>query len=307
MSHRFVTSADGTRIAVFESGPIDGPVLIAVHGYPDNHTVWNGVAAVLADRYRVVQYDVRGAGESDKPSRRRDYLMARLVEDFRAVADDVSPSAPVHLVAHDWGSIQSWAAVTDPSTRDRVASYTSVSGPHLDYVGAWMRDRSHPRESLRQLAHSWYIAAFQIPLLPDRIVQLKAVERALERVESKGSPGGVTQQPLVRSTADKVNGIKLYRANMPRVLARPRQVPTTVPVQVLAPIDDNYVSVPLATQAPSGWVEDLSVVEIAGSHWVVSESPERIAAYVDEFARRHGAAPAAATKRRGRKSTPAGS
>ena len=51
MSPRFVTSADGTRIAVHESGNPGGPVLVAVHGYPDNHTVWDGVVAQLAGRF----------------------------------------------------------------------------------------------------------------------------------------------------------------------------------------------------------------------------------------------------------------
>src|SRR5689334_1586392 len=96
-----VTSADGTRLAVFESGNPNGPVLVAVHGYPDNHTVWDGVAADLSDRYRVITYDVRGAGASDKPTGRAAYKRDRLTEDFAAVIDAVSPDAPVHLLAHD--------------------------------------------------------------------------------------------------------------------------------------------------------------------------------------------------------------
>src|SRR3954452_2767040 len=100
-----VQSADGTRLAVFESGNPAGPVLVAVHGYPDNHTTWDGIAAELGDRYRVITYDVRGAGASDKPTGRAAYKMTLLAQDFRAVIDAVSPAAPVHLLAHDWGSI----------------------------------------------------------------------------------------------------------------------------------------------------------------------------------------------------------
>jgi pimeloyl-ACP methyl ester carboxylesterase len=280
------TSADGTRLAVFESGNPQGPVLVAVHGYPDNHTVWEPIAAELGDRYRVIAYDVRGAGGSDKPTARASYRMDRLVEDLAAVIAEVSPDAPVHLLAHDWGSIQSWAAVTDPRLADRIASYTSISGPHLDYIGVWMRDGSHPGASLRQAMHSWYIVAFQLPWLPERIVRLGAVDRGIARTELKGRPGSVLSHPVRRSDADKVNGIKLYRANMGPRLARPKPVRTDVRVQVLAPRGDAFVSTRLATEVPVPFVTDLTVLEVDGSHWVVSEHPGMIGDLVDTFINR---------------------
>lgn len=285
-----VTSADGTRIAVFESGNPGGPVLVAVHGYPDNHTVWDGVAAELGGDFRVIRYDVRGAGASDKPSGRAPYRIERLTEDFRAVIDAVSPEAPVHLLAHDWGSIQSWGPVTDPAFADRIASYTSISGPCLDYVGVWMRDRKHPGASLKQALKSWYIAAFQLPALPERIVRLDSVDKGIARTELKGRPEGSLTNTVTRSEADKVNGINLYRANMGPRLFRPRPVPTAIPVQVLAPTSDDFASVRLVTEAPLPFVSNLTVKKIAGSHWVVTESPARIAAYVSEFATACGVA-----------------
>jgi pimeloyl-ACP methyl ester carboxylesterase len=284
---RYVSSADGTRIACYESGDPQGPVLVAIHGYPDNHTVWDGVAAELGDRFRVVTYDVRGAGESDQPAARSSYRIERLSEAFAAVIDEVSPDAPVHLLGHDWGSIQAWGPVTDPRFAGRIASYTSISGPCLDYVGIWMRDRSHPLASLRQLLGSWYIAMFQIPRLPERLVRLSLVDRGLAKQE-----GG---DRISRGVADKVNGIQLYRANMPQRLARPRPRPTQIPVQVLAPTFDDFVSVPLATQTPVPYVENLTVQEIAGGHWVVVQSAARVAAYVAAFAEEHS--PQAAGRR----------
>ncbi|HEX4190966.1 MAG TPA: alpha/beta fold hydrolase [Marmoricola sp.] len=292
MTHQFVQrpsvrSSDGTELAVFEAGNPEGPVLVAVHGYPDNHTVWAPIAAELGDRYRVVAYDVRGAGASAKPTVRSSYKIARLTEDFAAVIDDVSPDAPVHLLAHDWGSIQMWGAVVDPSFADRIASYTSISGPCLDYIGVWMRDRSHPGASLRQALHSWYIAAFQIPWLPERIVRLGGVQAGIARSEGKGQPGGVLRSPVARSEADMVNGIQLYRANMGPRLSRPQPVRTGVPVQVLAPRGDAYVSVRLATEVPVPFVEDLTVHEIDGTHWVVSEDPELVGGLVEAHIAAH--------------------
>src|SRR6476469_8100867 len=122
-------SADGTTLAVYESGTEDGPVVVAVHGYPDDHTVWDGVVAALADTFRVVTYDVRGAGASDVPASRAGYRMPHLVDDLFAVLDHVGE--PVHLLGHDWGSIQCWPALTDPRARGRISGFTSISGPSL--------------------------------------------------------------------------------------------------------------------------------------------------------------------------------
>ena len=109
----------------------DVPTVVLVHGYPDCQRLWVPVVAQLAGRYRVVTFDVRGAGESDAPTRLRDYRLDRLAADLRAVTDAVCPDQPFHLVAHDWGSIHSWESVTEPAMQSRIASFTSISGPCL--------------------------------------------------------------------------------------------------------------------------------------------------------------------------------
>lgn len=67
MSHNgvaWVTASDGVRLAVYAQGDPEKPTVLAVHGYPDDHTVWDDVLAALVERYQVVSYDVRGAGSS---------------------------------------------------------------------------------------------------------------------------------------------------------------------------------------------------------------------------------------------------
>lgn len=53
---RFVT-VDGVRIHVREEGPKDGPVVVLLHGSIVNLHEWDGVAPLLADKYRVVRFD----------------------------------------------------------------------------------------------------------------------------------------------------------------------------------------------------------------------------------------------------------
>ena len=278
MGPRYVTSTDGVRIAVHESGNPTGLVLVAVHGFPDNHHVWDGVAEELAD-FRVVAYDVRGAGESDKPAGRSAYRIDRLRDDLVAVLDAVSPDQPVHLLGHDWGSIQLWQPLREPQIARRVATFTSISGPSPDYAGAWLRDRSHVGASLRQLLASTYIGLFQVPRIPEAVLSRAPVERVVGR-------------SFRRTAADKTNGINLYRANMPAAIMRPRPARVTVPVQVLAPLDDPYSRLPTATQAPVPYVDDLTIEEIPGGHWVVTEDPalvaERVRAFVEAHSPRDG-------------------
>ncbi|WP_197522084.1 TetR/AcrR family transcriptional regulator, partial [Mycobacterium gordonae] len=65
-----INASDGVTLAVHRYTDIDParPTVLAIHGYPDNHHVWDGVAELLCGRYNVVAYDVRGAGEQASAS-----------------------------------------------------------------------------------------------------------------------------------------------------------------------------------------------------------------------------------------------
>lgn len=276
-----VTGPDAVRLAVYSAGDPDAPTVVAVHGYPDDHTVWDGVVADLATDHHVVTYDVRGAGASGTPSGRSGYHLDRLTNDLVAVLDAVAPAGKVHLLAHDWGAIQTWHAVTDARLAGRVASYTSISGPCLDHVGAWFRRRrtlsrggagQHSRGSLaatlRQGLASWYTVLFRVPVVPELGWRSGLFARVL------GGP-----RPATR---DAVNGLELYRANIAERLARPELRTTDVPVQVLAPTRDRYVTPPLQTEIDE-FASDLRVRHIPGGHWVPRSRPEVIARCVREL------------------------
>ena len=273
MSHKWVTASDGVRLSVHIDGREDGPTVVLVHGYPDNSSMWGGVAAELAAEHRVVTYDVRGAGQSAKPSGRASYRLDQLADDLRAVVDEVQPHGRVHLLAHDWGSIQAWHAVTGDGLRGRIASYTSISGPSLDHAGAWFRaqvTRPTPKRlknALSQFLHSWYILAFQLPLIPDLLWRTGLLGKQIQRMEPDAAPP---------EKSDGINGLELYRANMFTRLSRPAPRAADVPVQVLAPTGDAYVTAPLQTEV-ARWVPDLRIRRIVGTHWVTRAKPKVVA------------------------------
>jgi pimeloyl-ACP methyl ester carboxylesterase len=87
----------------------------------------------------------------------------------------------------------------------------------------------------------------------------------------------------VRSAADKINGIQLYRANMlPRTLA-PKPIPTHIPVQVIVVEQDAFATPQLVIEAPRPWVADLTVSRVDGGHWVIASQPQAIAELTRDF------------------------
>ena len=269
---------DGLRLAVFEQGVADGPVIVLVHGYPDNASVWDGVAELLAERFRVVRYDVRGHGESEAPATRDGYRIEQLIRDLAAVINAVSPGKPVHLVGHDWGSIQCWPAVTSPEFASLFASYTSMSGPDLEQIGAWMRTGlrrpSHLRRVLKQLVHSWYIGAFQVPVVPELVWRIPPLRKKFHA-----------------TYRDARNGIELYRANMVNRLAATAAKKTDLPVQQIALTQDPFVT-PGLLRSADPWCTRLWRRELVGEHWAVRSNPKAVARFVTEFVDHVDGAPA---------------
>ena len=284
-----VTASDGVTLAVHAYTEIDPqrPTVLAIHGYPDNHHLWDGVAAHLAGRYNFVAYDVRGAGESERPPSRSGYRFPQLISDVGAVIDSLGVGQ-VHLLAHDWGSIQGWAAVTDDAVMSKVASFTSISGPHLNYAGKFLRSPRTPRgvfDVVRQFMASGYIWFFLCPGLPELMIRSGLGVKVIDAFACIGNSSTRTQSPAaVRSTGDYVNGLNLYRANMPAPFLAPgAQLPeTNVPVQVLVPRMDIFVTP--ALQRFTGSIPLGSrVVPIEGGHWVVTARPDVVARLAGEW------------------------
>ncbi|HKS46897.1 MAG TPA: alpha/beta fold hydrolase [Amycolatopsis sp.] len=253
----------GIALAVYEQGPENAPTVLLVHGYPDTHAVWDEIAGELAKRFRVTRYDVRGAGASDAPRGTASYRLEHLTGDLFAVADAVSPAKPVHLVGHDWGSIQAWEAVTEPGARERIASYTSISGPCLDHVAYWLRENRGRARMLNQLLRSWYILAFHVPVLPELLWRLVAKwwPKILDRVE--GVRGHHVAPTMAR---DAARGVSLYRANFRPRLSRPRNRRTEIGVQVITLARDRYVS-PALAEGLQRWVPNLWRRSLPEGHW----------------------------------------
>jgi hypothetical protein len=68
VTHAFVTLSTGLRMHVAEAGNPDAPTVLLLHGFPQHWWEWRKVIPPLAEHYRVVAPDLRGAGWTDAPA-----------------------------------------------------------------------------------------------------------------------------------------------------------------------------------------------------------------------------------------------
>lgn len=279
----------GIELCVAELGNPDRPTVVLVHGYPDSKEVWSRVAPALAEQWHVVLYDVRGHGRSTAPKPLRGgFTLEKLTDDFLAVVDEVSPGRPVHLVGHDWGSVQSWEFATVERTKGRIASFTSMSGPSLDHFGHWIQGRltrPTPRRVLQlagQGAKSWYVYLLHTPVLPELAWRGPLGRRwpdILERLEKV--PAG--EYPTASLPRDAAHGAWLYRDNVRTRLRRPRpDAHAHVPVQLITPTGDAFLSESLYDDLDR-WVPTLVRRRLPAQHWVPRTRPDQLVAWISEF------------------------
>lgn len=136
-----------------------GETVIALHGYPEDRHSWDGVTpALTAAGFRVLAPDQRGYSPGARPPAREAYTLNRLAGDVLALAE-AAGAHRFHLTGHDWGAALAWyLAGRHPG---RVISLACLSVPHTQ---AFLRSFTAGSQALR----SWYMAAFQIPWLPEQ-------------------------------------------------------------------------------------------------------------------------------------------
>jgi len=157
----------------------DGPVVLCLHGFPDNAGSYRHQLPALAGAgYRAISLTLRGYEPSSIPAD-GDYTMETIATDILGVIDRLD-TGPVHLVGHDWGAAV--ACVAAAGAPERFNSLTVMAVPHAGRFA---------REGLRipkQLRLSWYMGFFNIPWLSDWAVSRKEYA-FIRRLWADWSPG----------------------------------------------------------------------------------------------------------------------
>ncbi|XP_056181899.1 epoxide hydrolase 3 [Falco biarmicus] len=205
--------------------PPTAPLLLLLHGFPQNWFCWRHLLQDLGTRYRVVALDLRGYGASEKPPGRDSYRLEVLLEDIRQVIEILGPppvvgegpgateappaSSKCILVGHDWGGLLAWEVAS--SHPEMVEKLVIMDAPHRAVMAGFMACH------LSQLLRSSYIFLFQLPWLPELLLSLADFE--LVRTALTGSWLGI-QNAAQRLTEQEVDAY-LYGLSQPGGLTPP--------------------------------------------------------------------------------------
>jgi pimeloyl-ACP methyl ester carboxylesterase len=269
---------DGLQFDVDDGGPIDGEVVVLLHGFPTDRSSWDRVADRLHRAgLRTLAPDQRGYSPGARPADRDAYRLDELVADVVALVD-VSGRDRVHLVGHDWGGALAWLVAGNHP--DRVASLTVLSTPH---PAAMARAWRHGTEQKRK---SWYMAVFQVPRLPERVLAARfdrlMARSGLPSADRKryavllGRPDALTG-PVNWYRATRHSGVPAHRVGAPTTYVWGSRDPFL-----------GRVAAALTREHVTG---DYAFVELDAGHWLPETRDAEVAsAILERVARAGGAA-----------------
>nr|WP_244970795.1 alpha/beta hydrolase [Gordonia jinghuaiqii] len=148
-------------------GPVDGPVAVCLHGFPDSAWTWRRLGPELAAAgYRVVAPFTRGYAPSDIPED-NDFHVAALAFDAREMHRALGAGHDAVLIGHDWGAMTANALAHRDD--NPYAAVVAMSVPPVPAIRrAATGGPGAVRVLARQAVMSWYIAFNQLPWLPER-------------------------------------------------------------------------------------------------------------------------------------------
>jgi pimeloyl-ACP methyl ester carboxylesterase len=147
-------------------GPDDGPLALLVHGFPDTAWSWRHVGPALADAgWRVVAPFSRGYAPTDLAPD-GNYQLGALVHDVVASHAALGGDSRALLVGHDWGAMTAYGV--GAFAPDAFARIVAMSVPPMATLQRAFRGRGAVRRGLSQARNSWYVAANQLPVVPER-------------------------------------------------------------------------------------------------------------------------------------------
>lgn len=252
---------------VTASGPTDGEPILLLHGFPQHASSWDALVPLLTEQgYRTLAMNQRGYSAGANPHGRGAYRITELVADAVAVIDELA-GGKAHVVGHDWGSAVAWGiGMTHPA---KVRTLTALSVPH---TGAFLTSMLRSRQILK----SWYMGMFQIPWLPERLLNATYVRSMV------GS--GQTLERARRDAAEFAGPesftgpLNWYRA-LPLSDPRTSRTPVNLPTLFIWGDGDDFVTRAAAERCARYVSGPFRFETLRGaSHWLADEAPAEVAA-----------------------------
>ena len=285
---------NGVRLHYVRTGT--GPLIVFVHGFPEFWYEWKHQLTEFGRDHLAVAPDMRGYNLSSKPTALTEYQMPKLVEDLRALTNDIlraTGGTRFTLVGHDWGGVVAWVfAAQHPEMLDKLVI---VNAPHPTIFGRLLREDPDQQKA------SQYMLMFRSPEAEATLSQ-NGYERLTASVLGAGlKAGSVTEEDRKEylsawsQPGALTGGLNYYRA---AELGPPRT--GDVPSQEAAPsaASSLVVRVPtlviwgekdtaLLTANLTGLDQVVSTLTIKripeGTHWVVRENAAEVNRLIREY------------------------
>jgi pimeloyl-ACP methyl ester carboxylesterase len=288
---RRVGLSTGVTLNVALAGPEDAPPVILLHGFPESHRTWRGVAPLLEDTFRLIMPDQRGFAGSDRPLDVDEYETDKLIGDIFALAKALGVER-FALVGHDWGGAIAWPAAmrNDP----RLIKLAIVNAPHpLIFQKSLIEDAD-------QRAASQYINWFRVPGA-EKAIEAMGFEAFFQKTfMSHVELASVSEEEKQRYIAEwsqpggMLPMLNWYRAT--KLIVPPPGATVAVPDFLLRAFPKIHVPtlvvwgmkdpalLPLQLEGLEALVDDLTVVKLPDAgHFAPWEAPDQVASALRDF------------------------
>ncbi|ADG75809.1 alpha/beta hydrolase fold protein [Cellulomonas flavigena DSM 20109] len=258
---------DGLTFDVRDDGPPDGPAVVLLHGFPQDASAYDAVVPLLAAAgLRTLAPDQRGYSPRARPPGRRASTLRQLVADVVALLD-AAGVAQAHVVGHDWGGTVAWAVAS--RRPGRVASLTVLGTPHPRAMRDGMRHG--------QARRSWYVAAFQVPWLPERALLAGGGARLRQALVDDGLEPDRADRYVarLRDPGALTAALAWYRALGVRHAGSAGRV--RVPTTYVTAGQDPFFA-PASVEATGRYVDGpFTRVDLDADHWLPEHRPAEVA------------------------------
>jgi pimeloyl-ACP methyl ester carboxylesterase len=259
-----------------------GKLMLMLHGFPEFWYSWRHQISEFGKDYKVVALDLRGYNDSDKPKEREAYKMSELIKDVEGVIRGLGYESCI-LVGHDWGGAIAWNfAYAYP---EMVEKLIVLNLPHPAKFAEGLR-------TPQQLLRSWYVFFFQLPFLPELIIQSNDYEligSAFVGMAIDKSAFSSQEIEAYKNAAAKRGALtamlNYYRNALDGLFAdnRSQWQVLNIPTLIIWGENDTALGKEL-TYGTESYVSDLQIKYIPNcSHWVQQERPDLVDRYMREF------------------------
>jgi haloacetate dehalogenase len=287
-----IPGMDYVRIAAGEAEYLagiagSGPTVLLLHGFPQTHYCWHGVAPALAQRHTVVALDIRGYGETAAPAggpKGEGYTKREMGDDLFELMDALRHPR-FAAVGHDRGARIAYRMALDrPDRVDRLAVLNIVptidqfermgAGPSLGYWPWFLLAQPAPFPERLIAAAPAHFLSFIFDSWSERreAIDPEAFDAYLAALDA----------PTIASMcADYRASFWLDQADDVADRSSGRRI--ECPLLVLT--GDAEIQLADAAEVWAEWARDVRAATLPGGHFIPEEAAEPLAAALDEFLR----------------------